>query len=164
MDISQSLAVLSVDDNPDFVELTATVLGRASSRPELIVASNMAFHYRDSEVPSFIDKRLLEISTALLAQLAQALSVPVLVTACSAAADEFTEIIREYADRELQATATSQGIHYEGEEFETEVYWVDGVMQTTIPYWVRLLGVLGEEEEIVESPGQYEAPKLDVWG
>ncbi|QLG29844.1 hypothetical protein HUG10_19735 (plasmid) [Halorarum halophilum] len=130
----------------------------------MIVASNIAFHYRDTEVPGFIDKRLLELSTALLAQLAEACSVPVLVTACSAAEDGYTEIVREYADWELHAAETSQGISYSGEDFTTEVYWGDGYMQTTIPYWVRLLGVLGEEEQVFESPGQYAEVGLDVWG
>jgi len=47
---------------------------------------------------------------------------------------------------------------------ETEVYWRNGYMQPTIPYWVRFLRVLCEGEVVFKSLGEYDEPGLDVWG
>ncbi|QLG61072.1 hypothetical protein [Halorarum salinum] len=73
-------------------------------------------------------------------------------------------MVREHADRELRARETTEGIVYAGEDFQTEVYWREGYFQTTIPYWVRLLGVLSESEDVWEAPSLYEKPELGAWG
>ena len=147
--------------------LVQETVQRTTPLTELVVASNMPHFYRDREVPELTAERLLEATTSLLAELSRACSLPVLVTTYSAVDDQSTEMVRDVANRELHARTTSQGIHYEGDGFKTEVYWVgEGLMQTTIPYWVRLLGVLDETggEGVFESPAQVETPKLDAWG
>jgi len=38
-------------------------------------------------------------------------------------------------------------------DFETTVYWQDGYWQTTVPYWVELLGAVEDKSaEVIAGP------------
>ncbi|QLG63069.1 P-loop NTPase family protein [Halorarum salinum] len=142
--------------------LVRETIRRTSQRTELVVVSNAPYYYRDDEVQRTTAERLFASVMELLERLAEACSVPVLVTISEE--DAFTDVVREHADRELRSRETTEGIVYVGEDFETEVFWREGYFQTTIPYWVRLLGVLGDGEDVYEAPGLYEEPGLGAWG
>jgi hypothetical protein len=44
------------------------------------------------------------------------------------------------------------GYRFEGDDVETTVYWQDGAWQTTIPYWVELVGAVDETSGITLDP------------
>lgn len=122
-------------------ELVSSLPGRVSSRTALVVAPRLPALYRDPDVPDGEARTLFESSVAILDALAAALSVPVLVTAREATADAFTDALTDAADRTIACRDTREGVAFSGEDTQTLVYHHRDYWQTTIPYWVELLGV-----------------------
>ncbi|MFC7045885.1 hypothetical protein ACFQH6_11120 [Halobacteriaceae archaeon GCM10025711] len=105
----------------------------------LVVAPCVASLYRDDDVPDYEARDLLASSLTVLRELGRAADVPVLLSA--SADDDAAALVADHADAEVTATHTDHGVRYDADGFETQVYWDDGFWQTTIPYWVELLGV-----------------------
>lgn len=122
--------------------LVRSLPGRATSRTGLVVVPAVADLYRDPDVPGYEATRLLESTLAVLAATADALEVPVLVTASRD--DDLASLVEDRADHRLEARETGMGLSFEGDEFLTKLYWRDGWFQTTVPYWVDLLGAVGD--------------------
>jgi len=123
-------------------ELVRSLPERVSGRAALIVAPNLGSLYADDDVPTAEAAAMLDATLELLAALADAVDVPVLVTAT-----EHRERVRAAADRRLDAERTRAGLRIDGPAFRTDVYWDDWGFQTTIPYWVDLLGRAETEGE-----------------
>ncbi|MFC4551897.1 MULTISPECIES: hypothetical protein [Halorussus] len=123
---------------------------RASPSTALVVAPCVASLYRDDDLPDREGRDLLSASLAVLAELASALDLPVVVTAEGADA-ETAALVADYADAEIECTRTDAGLRYASDDFETTVYLDDGFWQTTIPYWVELLGAVAEDDPVAAA-------------
>ncbi|MDG5775949.1 hypothetical protein VB773_14170 [Haloarculaceae archaeon H-GB2-1] len=129
-------------------ELVRMTVSEASPRTSFLVAPNVGTLYRDGDLMTVEREGLFESSVTILAELAEVLDVPVLVTACGD--NRETELVAELAETEIDVERTKYGPRYESEDFETTVYWMNGWFQTTIPYWVDLFGVAPEEYSPLE--------------
>ncbi|WP_136687508.1 hypothetical protein [Halorhabdus amylolytica] len=116
-------------------ELVRGLPQRVSPRTTLVVAPNLDALYAEDDVPDQEAETMLEATLAILKELADAVDCPVLVTA-----ESDSERVRAAADRTLDATETRAGLRVDGPAFGTDVYWGPWGYQTTIPYWVELLG------------------------
>lgn len=123
--------------------LVERVVNTVSPHTGCVVVPNAASLYRDDDVPSHEAKPLCDAAVGALREVATTFEIPVLVTDAGSD-DRLADVLADHADRELRCEQTGLGYRYEGAEFETTVYWQDGYWQTTIPYWVALLGAVGE--------------------
>ena len=121
--------------------LVERVVNTVSPRTGCLVAPNAASLYRDDDVPDHEAGPLLSAAVGALREVATTLEIPVLVTDAGPD-DRLAGVLADHADRALRCERTGMGYRYEGAEFETTVYWQDGDWQTTIPYWVELLGAV----------------------
>jgi len=124
-------------------ELVRRLPGLLDARTDLVVAPAVASLYADDDVPSPEDRRYLTATLTVLAELARVLDCAVLVSAPPGGA--FADLVRSYAGYEIAVERTALGHRFVAEDFETTVYWGDGWWQTTIPYWVDLLGAAGAD-------------------
>lgn len=117
---------------------------RASERTRLIVLPHVCSLYRDDDLDDQEADRLLGASVHTLSALADALGVPVLLTAPAAERSALEAVV----DHELRCESTEYGYAFTGDAFQTTVYHEQDWWQTTIPYWVELLGAVrrGETE------------------
>lgn len=120
--------------------LVRTLVETATARTGLAVVPNVAALYQDDDVPDYEDARLFERSVSVLSAFADAAGVPVVVTAPGASADH-RAILECEATATVACEETAFGRRFDGADFETTVYRDRGGWQTTIPYWVDLLGV-----------------------
>jgi len=127
-------------------ELARELPGRVSPRTSLIVAPNLAALYATDDIPEREAEAMFEATLAVLGELADALAVPVLVTA-----EADRERVRAAADRTIEATATRAGLRVDGPTFGTDLYRGPWGYQTTIPYWVDLLGT-ADPGTTIEEP------------
>lgn len=126
--------------------LAEDVLNRISPRAGCLIVPNLASLYRDDDVPGYDSEALLEAAATALAELGRAYEIPVLAS-LGGPADSSAGLVTEPADTVITAERTSLGYRFEGPDFETDVYWADSYWQTTIPYWVDLLGAAEESQE-----------------
>jgi hypothetical protein len=121
-------------------ELVRSLPGTIRETATLVVAPAVGALYADDDVPESEADALFASALELLGAVATAVDVPVLVTA---GATPYADDVREAADRALDAVATDVGLRIEGATFASDVYWDRWGFQTTIPYWVELLGTIG---------------------
>lgn len=126
--------------------LVDRVLNQASSATGCLIVPNVASLYRDDDVPEYEAEPLLDAVLTRLDEIGSTFDVPVLVTD-SGPDDGLAAIVRDAAMSVLECERTELGYRYEGPEFETDVYWTDAFWQTTIPYWVSLLGAVDNQPE-----------------
>jgi hypothetical protein len=129
-------------------ELVRGLLGRIDPDASLIVAPNLGALYAEDDVPEYEADAMIEVVCSLLERVAEALDVPVLVTAPG---PTYADRARAAADRVLTATRTSAGLRVEGPDFQTDVYWSAGGFQTTIAYWVDLLGTAASPRSVAPA-------------
>jgi len=123
---------------------------RVDGRTGLLVAPNVASLYRDEDVPRYQRERLLDSTVRTFAALAEAREIPTLL---SVPADRDPGPVADHADCEIRCERTDLGYRFEGPGVETTVYWDEGYWQTTIPYWVDLLGVAPESAGTAATAG-----------
>jgi len=130
--------------------LVRQLVGDARRPTSLVVAPAVDDLYEDDDLLAAEADRLREASLSTLTALADARGLPVLVTASD------PEAVAEYADQTVDVENTRFGRRFEGEHGdETTAYWTRGGWQTTIPYWVDLVGR-------VEPEPEYAAPHPEV--
>lgn len=129
---------------------------RTASDPALLVAPNVATLYRDDDAPDREATALFRTSCRLLDALGRSLAVPVLVTAAPADDDAFAERVAGAASRTITCERTRCGLRLAAGDEETLVYRGPGWWQTTVPYWVDLLGAA---EEPTRPGGRTPAPE-----
>lgn len=127
-------------------ELIRTLPNELAPDTPLIVAPCITSLYQDDDVPAPEDVQYLRASVAILAEIAETFDIPVLVSCVHHG--EMRDIVGEYTDREISVEETDLGYRFESEDFETLVYWQQGYWQTTIPYWVDLLGAVDEARPV----------------
>ncbi|WP_336037943.1 hypothetical protein [Halobacterium yunchengense] len=116
--------------------LVRQLVADARRPTSLVVAPAVDDLYRDDDLLDAEADRLRAASLSTLAALADARDVPVVVTATD------RDAVAEYVDRELDVTETAFGPRFDGDDAETTAYWTRGGWQTTIPYWVDLVGAV----------------------
>lgn len=62
--------------------------------------------------------------------------------------------VRDVATQTITFEKTDLGYRFEADDFETMVYWGDGYFQTTISYWVELLGAVDDPEPAATAVDQ----------
>jgi len=129
--------------------LVRQLVGDARRPTSLVVAPAVDDLYGDDDLLAAEAERLREASLSTLAALADARDLPVLVTASD------PDTVVEHADQTVDVEDTRFGRRFEGEGDETTAYWTRGGWQTTIPYWVDLVGR-------VEPDPEYAAPHPEV--
>lgn len=137
-------------------ELVRQLPGEIDAKTDLIIVPAVSSLYEDDDVPSPIDRQYLTSTLGILAEVGQVLEIPILVT-CPVNG-EFSGLVETHADYEIEFEETPLGNRFEADDFETTVYWLDGCWQTTIPYWVDLLGAVGERV----AATAYEAGLIDA--
>jgi hypothetical protein len=123
-------------------ELVRSLPGQVDPRTSLIVAPNLVALYAEDDVLDPEADAMFEATLSLLRELADAVDIPVVVTA-----SERSDTVRETADRVLSAEQTRAGLRIDGPTFGTDLYRHAWGYQTTIPYWVDLLGRADATEE-----------------
>ncbi|WP_248518163.1 hypothetical protein [Salinarchaeum laminariae] len=118
-------------------EFVRALPGRVAPGASLIVVPNVGALYAEDDVPESEADAMVDVTCSLLAAVANGFDVPVLITA---PAPTYREQIRAVADHTLTAERTRAGLRVEGADFQTDLYLDDWGYQTTIPYWVDLLG------------------------
>jgi len=126
--------------------LVRQLVADARRPTSLVVAPAVDDLYADDDLLAAEADRLREASLSTLAALADARGLPVLVTAAD------PEVVTEYADRTIDVEDTRFGRRFEGESDETTAYWTAGGWQTTVPYWVDLVGRVEPDREHVPAP------------
>ena len=137
-------------------ELVRRLPAAVDARTDLVIAPAICSLYEDDDVPSPEDRTYLASTLAVLDELSRAAGLRVLVGADPGGA--FAGLAAEFAGAEIEFEATPLGHRFVADGFETTVYWGDGFWQTTIPYWVELLGAVGE----AAGPSAYDAGLVDA--
>lgn len=127
-------------------ELIRTLPSEVTADTTLVVAPCVTSLYQDDDVPSPEDDQYLRASMAILDALSESFDIPVLISC--AHEGELRDVVDEFASTEIEVEETSLGYRFTADEFETLVYWGRGYWQTTIPYWVDLLGVVDEARPV----------------
>jgi hypothetical protein len=140
--VDRSLRVARAFTAYQHYELARSLPGRLSKRASLVVAPNVAALYAEDDAPGFEADAMFDATLELLDAVAAAIEVPVLVTA-----SERRDRVRAAADRTIDAEQTRVGLRVAGGSLTTDAYRQGGALQTTIPYWVRLLGAATERAE-----------------
>ena len=136
-------------------ELVRSLPGKVRANASLVVAPRLARPYAAEDVPEYEADAMFGAVLELLDGVATAVDVPVLVTA---EADPYAADVRRAADGRLDATTTDAGLRVDGDGFRTDVYVDRWGVQTTIPYWVDLLGAVGERSLADVPPAPAEVP------
>jgi hypothetical protein len=133
------------------VSLIERIVNTVSPRTGGLIIPNLASLYRDDDMPDHEAEPLVESVLEALAAVADAYDIPVLVTDAGPA-DALADQLQAHADQRIQCEQTGMGYRFEGDDVETTVYWQDGAWQTTIPYWVELVGAVDETSGITLDP------------
>ncbi|MCU4800764.1 hypothetical protein OB920_10310 [Halobacteria archaeon HArc-gm2] len=142
-------------------QLVRNAVAAANERTGLIVAPNVATLYEAADASDAEIDRLFDASIGLLADLADALDAPALVSA-PRAGDERRATVRDLAATEIECRRTDLGYAFATDEFETTGYWQHGWWQTTIPYWVELCGAVADRVALdAVEPSTTEVAALD---
>jgi hypothetical protein len=144
----RSLRVARAFTGYQHFELVRSLPGKLRPNASLVVVPRLAAPYAEDDVPEYEADAMVAAILELLDAVATAADVPVLVTA---SADPYAADVRRAADRVLDATETRVGVRIDGDGFRTDVYVDQWGFQTTIPYWVDLLGPV-DGEGAVEPP------------
>ncbi|WP_424000128.1 hypothetical protein ACOZ4I_12810 [Haloarcula salina] len=142
--VARSIRVARAFTGYQHYELARSLPAEVTPRNALVVAPNVASLYAEDDVPEYEAEAMFDATLELLAALADALDLPVVVTA-----RERRDRVRDAADRTVTAQRTQAGLRVDGPSFRTDVYWHDWGFQTTIPYWVDLLGAADADGEPV---------------
>lgn len=133
-------------------ELVRSLPRVARPGTRLVVASNVAALYRDGDVADSAATRLLDASLGFLTELGEAFDCPVLLTATGE--DDLAERVVDAADAVVDCERTRLGLAFDAPGFAPAGYYHDDYWQTTMPYWVDLLGRVAPRDPPVE-PGVF---------
>jgi len=118
-------------------ELARGLVGRARGTTAAVVAPNVDALYADDDVPDYEADDLFAATLELLAAVGAAVDAPVVLTS---AGTGYADRVREAAADVIAVEETRMGLRFDAPDFRTDVYWDGWGFQTTIPYWVDLLG------------------------
>lgn len=124
--------------------LVQGALAHASSRLRAIVVPNIRLLYDTDDLEEGEADWLFGATLTVLVELGETVGVPILLTTTRPPSDQLTTA----ADRVLEWERTREGERFQGDTEETLLYRNRWWWQTTIPYWVELLGTA---ESVVED-------------
>lgn len=122
--------------------LVGDLLNEITPKTSLLVVPCVASLYEDDDVHDTEARALLEATLTTLVEIASVFEIPVLTT--TERSDDLDQLVHEYTTDVIECELTDHGYHFETDDFETLIYVKDGYWQTTIPYWVQLLGAVDE--------------------
>lgn len=125
----------------------------------LVVVPNVAALYRDDDVPDSETGPLFRTALRTLDALARSIGVPVVLTATGT--DALAGAVGSAATQVVRCERTRCGLRVESGDYETLVYREPGWWQTTVPYWVDLLGAV---DDGLTPPGQTAVEPIEVLG
>ena len=109
-----------------------------SDETALVVLPEFDGFYRSDEVSDTEGERMLTEGISLVVDLVDKCEVSALLTRVHR--DELSASIPRFADEVIEYELTRFGPRFVGDEFETLIYSVgDGVVQTTLAFWERVL-------------------------
>ena len=141
--------------------LVERVVNRVTPRTGCIVAPNLPSLYCDDDVPDHEAEDMFEAVCKALATLGDNLDLPILI---STVTERFDEVVSTHATRTIECIETDLGYRFEGEDITTHGYWHGDQWQTTIPYWVDLLGAVSASPAMMDACDPASAPTLSVVG
>jgi hypothetical protein len=121
--------------------LVRQLVRTVSPRTALVVAPNLGSLYEDDDVPDYERDALFDAALAMLGEVGATYDLPVLVSTAAGDSD-LGDRVASAADHAVDCEQTRMGVRYSGDAGETTVYVAQGYWQTTIPYWVDLLGTV----------------------
>lgn len=117
----------------------------------LVVCPDLDRLYREAETYAGEGDDLMLRALATVAGLAHRYDIPVLVTRSKT--DSFSDPLAAAADETITVEQTKFGPRFRGSDFETLVYPLgNGVIQTTIAFWQRVLEARQPAYETAETP------------
>jgi hypothetical protein len=132
-------------------ELVRELLERVDEHTSLVVCPAFDRLYRDAEAYADEGEDLLLRALATVVSLADRYDIPVLVTRSER--DSFSDPLEAAAEETLRCEETKFGPRFVADEFETLVYPVEnGVVQTTLAFWKRVLQTRVSVREPAETP------------
>lgn len=127
--------------------LLRDVLERAIAETTVIVLPCVGSLYGDDDLSSPEARALFDDVLSYL----QVLSRDNRAVIVTAGTEPFSTRVDEHADTTVVARQTDFGTAFSTEGFETTLYHGPGYWQTTIPYWVELLGAQGRQELLEDA-------------
>ena len=132
-------------------ELIRQLPERVDEDTSLVVCPGLDQLYREAETYADESEDLFMRALATVAGVADRHDVPVLVTRSQV--DSFTEPLAAAAEETIRCEQTKFGPRFVGEDFETLVYPLeDGMVQTTLAFWKRVLQARASAIETAETP------------
>ena len=133
--------------------LVRTLARSISPKTALVISPVPEDLFRDDDVPEPEDHAFLEAAVRILREIATVYEIPVFLS--TARDDELGQIVADAADRKLSVEETEMGYRYEGENYQTKLYWGDHWIQTTIPYWLDVLAEYDDPDliELADEQG-----------
>lgn len=116
--------------------LVRRLVKRATPRTRLLVLPNVCSLYRDDDLGNREAECLLAATLTTVSELADAIQVPALLTTMPSE----REALEPYTDRDLTWKRTRHGDTYAGDGFRPTAYRGPWWWQTTIPYWLDMVG------------------------
>jgi hypothetical protein len=124
---------------------------RVDEDTSLVVCPDFDRFYRETETYADEGEDLFLRALATVASVADEYEVPVLVTRSTR--DSFTDPVVAAAYETIRCEQTKFGPRFVGAEFETPVYPMeDGMVQTTLAFWRRVLDARVSATETTPTP------------
>lgn len=112
---------------------------------ELVAMPSINGLYEDGQVNTEEAEELLEEALENVREVAEEKGLKVLISNSDRVEGELEYLTGVYSQNFVSVKETGQGLRFSGNEFQTLIYPDSGVLQTTIPLWMREAG--GETED-----------------
>lgn len=112
---------------------------------ELVAMPSVNGLYEDGQISTEEAEELMEEALEHVKQVAEEKGLKVLISNSNRVEGDLEYLTGVYSQEFVSVKETSQGLKFSGSEFQTLIYPGSGVLQTTIPLWMRKAG--GEPED-----------------
>lgn len=110
---------------------------------ELIAMPAINGLYEDGQISTEEAEELMEEALKHVKEVAEEEGLKVIVSDSNKVKGELEYLTGVYSQDFVSVNETSQGLRFSGKEFQTLIYPENGILQTTIPLWMKKSG--GEE-------------------
>jgi len=111
---------------------------------EMIALPSANGLYENGQIKTREGEELLEEALTHVKKLAEKKNLKILISDSAKAEGELEYLTGVYSQNSISVKQTGEGLRFSGQDFETLVYPDSGVLQTTIPLWMKKAG--GEKE------------------
>lgn len=112
---------------------------------ELVAMPSVNGLYEDGQVSTEEAEELMEEALEHVKEVADEKGLKVLISNSDKVEGELEYLTGVYSQEHVSVKETGEGLRFSGSEFQTLIYPDSGVLQTTIPLWMREAG--GEAED-----------------